>query len=204
VAVACLLAAGASFTESYRAEAGQRHLVPAHVTRVAMPIPPTTITNPATPTTTPASPVVVAPPTHLDIPAVGLSASVVPVGLEGGGQLEMPIPSVAGWYRSGPAPGAVGPAVIVGHVDTFKGPAVFYPLTAVRPGDQVVIVRADHSRARFVITGVTIVKKAAFPTRAVFAPTRTASIRLITCTGTFNVHSRHYVDSLIAWGVATN
>jgi sortase (surface protein transpeptidase) len=111
---------------------------------------------------------------------------------------------MAGWYRLGSAPGAIGPAVIVGHVDTYKGPAVFYRLTAVRPGDQVLVVRADRSRARFVITRVTTVNKAAFPTTAVFAPTPAASIRLITCTGTFNLHSRHYVDSLIAWGVATN
>jgi hypothetical protein len=94
--------------------------------------------------------------------------------------------------------------VIVGHVDNYKGPAIFYRLTAVRAGDEVVVVRADGTRSRFVISAVTVVRKAAFPSTAVFAPTSTASIRLITCTGTFDPRSRHYVDSLIAWGVATN
>jgi sortase (surface protein transpeptidase) len=140
----------------------------------------------------------------LDVPAVGLSARVVPVGLSGQGQLEVPAPTVAGWYRLGPAPGAVGAAVIVGHVDTYTGPAIFYRLTAVRPGDDVVVVRADGSESRFVISGVTVVRKAAFPSKAVFGPTEGAAIRLITCTGPFNPNSRHYLDSLIAWGVPAN
>jgi sortase (surface protein transpeptidase) len=116
--------------------------------------------------------------------------------------MEMPPTAVAGWYRLGPAPGAIGPAVIVGHVDTYKGPAVFYRLTAVRAGDEVDIVRADGTRSRFVISAVTVVQKAVFPSAAVFGPTPTATLRLITCTGTFDLRSRHYVDSLIAWGVA--
>jgi sortase (surface protein transpeptidase) len=94
--------------------------------------------------------------------------------------------------------------VIVGHVDTYKGPAVFYRLTAVRAGDEVVIVRADGTRSTFVLSAVTVVRKAVFPTQEVFAPTPTASIRLITCTGTFDLRSRHYIDSLIAWGVETS
>jgi sortase (surface protein transpeptidase) len=139
----------------------------------------------------------------LDIPAVGLSTRVVPIGLNPEGEIQVPSPSVAGWYRLGPAPGGIGPAVIVGHVDTYTGPAVFYRLTGVRAGDIVDVVRADGSRSRFVISAVTRVKKAAFPSRAVFAPTKEAAIRLITCTGAFNPNTRHYVDSFIAWGVAT-
>jgi sortase (surface protein transpeptidase) len=138
----------------------------------------------------------------LDIPAVGLSAPIVPVGLDGQGEIDVPAPSVAGWYRLGPAPGATGPAVIVGHVDTYTGPAVFYRLTAVRTGEEVDVVRADGSRARFVITAVTQVNKSAFPSQAVFGPTGGSTIRLITCDGPFNPRSHHYVDSLIAWGVA--
>jgi sortase (surface protein transpeptidase) len=114
----------------------------------------------------------------------------------------MPAPALAGWYRRGPAPGAVGPAVIVGHVDTYQGAAVFYRLTGVRTGEDIDVLRADGSHARFVISGVTEVKKTAFPSTAVFGPTSGATIRLITCTGPFNPTSRHYVDSLIVWGVA--
>jgi hypothetical protein len=201
--VACLVAGGASFAEAYRATAGQRHLVPAPVVPVA--VPPTT-TPPTTtpPTTAPrlSLPIKVAPPVQVDIPAVGLAAPVVAVGLDTSRQLDIPAPSLAGWYRLGPAPGAIGPAVIVGHVDTYTGPGVFYRLTAVRTGDEVDIVHAGGARSRFVITAVTVVTKAAFPSAAVFAPTSGPTLRLITCTGAFNPTSRHYVDSLIAWARA--
>jgi sortase (surface protein transpeptidase) len=97
----------------------------------------------------------------------------------------------------------MGPAVLVGHVDSRSGAAVFYRLTAVRAGDEIDVVRADGSRSRFVISGVTVVEKAVFPSDAVFAATPDAAIRLITCTGAFNPRSHHYVDSLIVWGAAT-
>jgi sortase (surface protein transpeptidase) len=114
--------------------------------------------------------------------------------------MKMPAPTLAGWYRLGPAPGALGPAVLAGHVDTYKGPAVFYRLTGIRRGDEVHVVRTDGSRANFIISKVTIVKKTTFPSNAVFGPTDNADIRLITCTGTFDTQTRNYLDSLIAWG----
>jgi hypothetical protein len=196
LAAVCLVVAGACFAEASRS-AGQRHLVPFRAAYT--PVDPTTTTPP---TTAPPIPAPVAPPVAVTIPAVGLSARVVPIGLNAAGQIEMPAPVLAGWYRLGPAPGAVGPAVIVGHVDTYQGAAVFYRLTGVRTGEDIDVLRADGSHARFVISGVTEVKKTAFPSTAVFGPTSGATIRLITCTGPFNPTSRHYVDSLIVWGVA--
>jgi hypothetical protein len=91
----------------------------------------------------------------------------------------------------------------MGHADTYRGPAVFYRLTGVRAGEEIVIIRADGSRAHFLISGVTQLNKTAFPSAAVFGPTPTAALRLITCTGPFSPSSRHYVDSLIVWGIAT-
>ena len=57
----------------------------------------------------------------------------------------------AAWYRLGPAPGQVGPAVIAGHVDTKHSVAVFYYLSRLRPGDQVVITRADGHTVTFTV-----------------------------------------------------
>jgi sortase (surface protein transpeptidase) len=90
--------------------------------------------------------------------------------------------------------------VLVGHVDTYRGPAVFYRLTGVRRGDRVHVVRADGSLATFVISKITIVRKTAFPSNAVFRPTANPAIRLITCTGFFDTQTRHYIDSLVLWG----
>jgi Sortase domain len=201
LAALCLLASVGSAVEAWRSTTGDRHLVPARVPHTASAPVPVATTRPASTRPAPAVPTSVAPPVMVSIPAVGLSARVVPVGLTGTGQMQMPDPSVAGWYRLGPAPGAVGPSVLVGHVDTLRGPGVFYRLTAVHAGDEVVVVRADGSQARFVISGVTVVNKTAFPTSAVFGPTPAAALRLITCTGEFDPSIHHYLDSLIAWGV---
>jgi sortase (surface protein transpeptidase) len=97
----------------------------------------------------------------------------------------------------------VGPAVLVGHVDSRAGPAVFYRLTAVQVGDVVVVVHADGSLARFSISAVTAVRKSRFPTAAVFAPMTQATLRIITCAGTFDPATGHYQDSLIVWATAT-
>src|SRR3954469_6635226 len=193
---ACLMIALGCFALVWR-NAGERHLVP-----FASPIPgesaPASASLPMGPPGT--RDVRARPLVKVSIPAVGLSARVVPVGLTNTGHIDMPHPSVVGWYRPGlPADAASRPAVLIGHVDSQHGPAVFYRLSGVRPGETVNVLRADGSRSRFVISKVTVVSKVNFPTQAVFGPTRRAVIRLITCTGPFDADSG-YADSLIVWG----
>lgn len=136
------------------------------------------------------------------MPAVGLDAAVVPVGIGADGSIDVPAPSVAGWYRLGPSPGADGPSVLVGHVDWTSGPAVFYRLTAARVGEEVLIRHADGSVARFVVDRVTQTAKADFPTDQIFAPTSGPTLRLVTCWGDFDEQTHHYLDSLIVWATA--
>ena len=78
-------------------------------------------------------------PVSIAIAAVGVDARVVPVGLRADGTMEVPAVDLAGWYEPGPRPGEAGPAVIVGHVDSRRGPAVFYRLGELRPGDRIVV-----------------------------------------------------------------
>ena len=132
------------FVQAWRSTAADRHLVPAAVTRIPLPPPPVTAPSVSS-DPTPTMPLTVSRP--VTVRAVGLSAAVVPVGLDGNGQIDVPDPSLAGWYQPGPAPGAIGPAVLVGHVDTRSGGAVFYKLTAARPGDEIDVVRADGSQS---------------------------------------------------------
>jgi Sortase domain len=87
----------------------------------------------------PAAAVGVGTPVSIAIPAIALDARVVPVGLRGDRTMEMPAVDLAGWYELGPRPGAGGPAVIVGHVDSRRGPAVFFRLGELRRGDRVVV-----------------------------------------------------------------
>ena len=208
LAIAAILVGASCFGAAWRSSARGRHLP--NAARVDRP-PAGSRMAPARPSTTSPSILVptpavtsVAPPVRVEVAAVGLSAAIVPVGLTAAGDMEVPAPSLAGWYQLGPAPGAIGPAVLVGHVDSRAGPAVFYRLTALHAGDIVVVVRADGSHTRFVISAVTVIGKAAFPLAAVFAPTAHPELRLVTCTGPFNPKSGHDTDSLLAWGSALN
>jgi len=114
----------------------------------------------------------------------------------------LPVPSLAragdaGWYRFTAVPGRAGNAVIVGHVDTYAGAAVFYDLHLLRPGD-LIYVRMGGGSARFAVRSVTEVPKARFPVSRVFGPARRHQLRLITCGGDFDYAIGHYLDNIVA------
>jgi hypothetical protein len=108
-------------------------------------------------------------------------------------------PAAAGWYRLGPTPGALGPAVIAGHVTWNQVPAIFFDLAQLRPGDVVEVTRGDDRVAVFRITRVRRYEKSEFPTGAVFGPIDHAGLRLITCGGEFDNASHRYSDNVVAF-----
>jgi sortase (surface protein transpeptidase) len=141
-----------------------------------------------------------APPRRLGIPAIGVSAPVIPLGLNPDGTLEVPGAwEQTGWYTGGPEPGERGPAVIAGHVDSTSGPAVFYRLGELRRGSLVSIRRADGTTVRFRVRGLERWPKDDFPTSRVYGPTRDAELRLITCGGSFDSGTGHYRDNTIVY-----
>jgi hypothetical protein len=138
------------------------------------------------------------PPAHIRIPAIGVSAAVVRLGLNRDGSLQVPGDfDVTGWFIGGPAPGETGPAVIAGHIDSRSGPAVFYRLRELRPGDEITVGRADGGSVRFAVGGVAQYPKQAFPTEAVFGPSPDPMLRLITCGGAFDRSQRSYRDNIV-------
>jgi hypothetical protein len=140
------------------------------------------------------------PPERVIIPAIGVDSGLLRLGLNPDHTLSVPTTyKEAGWYQGSAIPGQQGPAVIVGHVDSHAGPAVFYGLRTLVPGDLIWIVRADSSRIRFVVTRLVQYPKAAFPTRLVYGATPRATLRLITCGGQFNHATGHYLDNIIAF-----
>jgi hypothetical protein len=128
------------------------------------------------------------PPVGLDIPSIDVhSTDIVDLGLHGDGSIEVPQDASApGWFTPGPSPGQLGPAVIAGHVDSATGPAVFYRLGQLRPGDRVDVARADGTVAAFSIDRVATYEKDEFPTRDVYGATTRAELRLITCSGEYD------------------
>jgi sortase (surface protein transpeptidase) len=141
-----------------------------------------------------------APPRHIRIRAIGVSAPVIALGLNRDGTLQTPNAwGDTGWYKPGPEPGERGPAVVVGHVDSTTGPAVFYRLRAIRPGNVIRIQRSNSSVIRFRVRRVEHWPKSEFPTSRVYGPTRGAVLRLVTCSGNFDSSTRHYVDNTIVY-----
>ena len=138
------------------------------------------------------------PPVPVEIPAIGVSSSLVRLGLNPDRTMQVPGDfQVAGWFTGGPQPGQLGPAVIAGHVDSRTGPAVFYRLRDLRPGDQIRVVRADRRVVRFEVDSLASYPKRSLPSEAVYGATTAPVLRLITCAGTFDRSSRSYRDNLV-------
>ncbi|MCX4390946.1 class F sortase [Micromonospora peucetia] len=143
-----------------------------------------------------------AEPVDVRIPAIDLRARVIPVGADAEGRLEVPPldqPTLAGWYRHGVSPGETGNAVLVGHVDSAAGPAVFFDLGRLRAGDTVRVTRADASVATFAVDGVGSYPKDRFPTDLVYGPSDATGLRLITCGGRFDRDTGGYVDNVVVF-----
>ena len=141
-------------------------------------------------------------PVRLRIPAIGVATRLVRLGLAPDGTIAAPVRyDAAGWYAAGPRPGQPGPAVILGHVDTTSGPAVFYRLAALHTGDAVVVDRADGTAVRFRVSGRLQVAKSAFPAELLYAPTLAPVLRLVTCGGSFDSTTGHYRDNVVVTAV---
>ncbi len=127
-------------------------------------------------------------PTRIRIPVLQVDAPVTGLGLGAGGQLEAPSDTdrnLAGWYRGGVTPGQRGTAIMAGHVDTRRGPAVFYRLGTLRKGDQLEVTGADRGSAFFVVDAVEVYRKKDFPDAKVYGAAPGSQLRIITCGGGF-------------------
>lgn len=141
-------------------------------------------------------------PTTLAIPSLSLQAAVLPVGLDHNGAIEAPPMArshEAGWYADGPTPGQYGAAVIVGHVDDAYGPAVFYHLDRLRPGDRIEITRRDGEVTNFEVTGIRTYDKLALPIDEVYGDADRPELRLITCGGRWVGGETGYADNVVVF-----
>jgi Sortase domain len=139
-------------------------------------------------------------PVRLEIGRIGVSTGLQRLGRARDGTVEVPSEwGVAGWYAGGTRPGDPGSAVILGHVDSKSGPAVFYRLRELRPGDLVEVVQAGGTRVRFAVERTEQVDKERFPTADVYYPTLTPRLRLVTCGGSFDPATGHYRSNVIVY-----
>jgi sortase family protein len=169
--------------------------LPAPTTSTSRSIPAISATPPAMLTGVPRS-----VPLQLSIPAIKVRTQLVRLGLNPDGTLQVPTDfSVAGWYALGSSPGEPGAAVIVGHVDSKQGPAVFYGLGELAPGSLVHIALADQAEVVFRVYAVREYAKTAFPTSLVYGATPGPELRLVTCGGQFDALTGHYLDNVVVF-----
>jgi len=145
-------------------------------------------------------------PVSISIPAIAVTSKLMQVGLNADGTIQVPplndppFTNEAAWYKYSPTPGQPGPSIIEGHVDSAsEGPSVFFRLGALKPGDLVNVILADRQVAVFKITAVRQYPKSQFPTSTVYGFTSYASLRLITCGGSFDEQSGSYTSNVVAF-----
>ena len=147
-------------------------------------------------------------PVAVDIPAIGVHARLLHLGVNRNGTLQVPSlttrASEAAWYKYSATPGQIGSSVIEGHVDTIRGPAVFFRLGALRPGNRIDVRLADGITAVFRVTGVRRYVKSHFPAKVIYRTRGFAALHLITCGGAFNYKTRNYLSSIVVFAALTS
>ncbi|WP_435820951.1 class F sortase [Micromonospora musae] len=141
-------------------------------------------------------------PAELSINTIDVRAPVHSVGIAEDGSIGVPDAGraqEAGWYDQGPTPGQYGPAVIVGHVDTTSGPAVFHDLKQLRAGDRVEVTREDGTVAVFEVNSVQRFDKNELPVEEVFRDFSRPNLRLITCGGRWVGGATGYADNVVVF-----
>ena len=143
-------------------------------------------------------------PVAVSISRIGVRSTLVELGIDAAGAMEVPQdPALAGWFSQGAAPGALGPAIIAGHVTWDGAPAVFHRLGTVRRGDEVTVTRKDGNTAIFTVTRVARFAKSESPSRAVYGAIDHAGLRLITCGGTYDAARHRYLDNVVVFAKLT-
>lgn len=165
------------------------------------------VSSRVTTTTKPQAPnIVLAPavsrsiPVHLTIPAIGVSVGLSQLGLNRDHTVSVPKNyRVPGWYKYGPAPGQKGSAVILGHVDSYRRPAVFYRLAKLRLHDRVIVKLRNGRILHFSVIGMRMYSKKNFPDHVVYGPRNYSALQLVTCGGVFDTKTGHYLSNIVVF-----
>lgn len=137
---------------------------------------------------------------HLSIPKINLSVSLSVLGLNKNGTVQVPASfHEPGWYKNGPSPGQEGSAVILGHVDSYRGPGVFYKLADLRPGNRITVTLANGKKVTFSVIGLREYEKSAFPDKLVYGPRTYSALQLVTCGGVFDTATGHYLSNIVVF-----
>jgi sortase (surface protein transpeptidase) len=139
-------------------------------------------------------------PTSLKINSIGIETDLTIVGRNSDGTLTVPKEfDTAGWYELSPTPGELGPAIITGHVDSYKGPAVFWRLGQVQVGSSIEVIREDGTVVTFIVEQVKQFDQNNFPTEEVYGNIDHVGLRLITCGGIYSRTTQSYSHNTVVY-----
>ncbi len=139
-------------------------------------------------------------PARISIPDARVDAVVDPVrGTDDG--IEVPDVGRAGWFDAGPRPGEPGRSIVVGHLDSRKGPGLFARVPSLPAGARIAVTDSRGSVHDYAVVGVTTVEKSKFPERAVYGPSKQPVLVLITCGGPYRP-GEGYRDNVLVYARA--
>jgi Sortase domain len=140
-------------------------------------------------------------PVRLRVPAIGLDVLLGPtLGVDPDGVVQVPVGTTQpGWFRLGPTPGQLGSSVILGHVDSYLGPGVFFLLRTLAPGDQIDVDLADGVTAQFTVNTVAMYSKMSFPAQRVYGSHGASALQLVTCGGVFDSKTGSYLSNIVVF-----
>ncbi|MGG1639969.1 class F sortase [Paenibacillus sp. NRS-1782] len=144
-------------------------------------------------------------PRKIDIPAVRIHSIIEPVTYLKNGQMGVPDNTDrVGYLSTGILPGAAGNAIMDGHVDTYTGPAVFYPLKKLKRGDFVYVTGDEGCKLQFVVEEVKFYLTSEAPIQTIFGPTEEHRLNLITCAGRYSRSKKEHEGRLVVFTKLTH
>jgi hypothetical protein len=145
-------------------------------------------------------------PVKINIPKINVQAPFGnPLGIMKNGEVEVPKDyDEVGWYKYGPVPGSLGPAVVLGHVDSKTGPAVFYSIGQLAVGDEIIITLSDGREETFLIEHSELYEQGSFPTISVYGDIDYAGLRLVTCSGQYDKKVKRYSHNRVIFARLKN
>jgi sortase (surface protein transpeptidase) len=147
-----------------------------------------------------AKPIARSVPIHLAIPKIGVSVRLSVLGLNRKGTVSIPTNfAVPGWYKGDRSPGQKGSAVILGHVDSTNGPAIFYKLDKLGLGNRIDITLRNGKKLVFAVIGIRMFQKTNFPDRLVYGARTYPALQLVTCGGIFDPSTGHYLSNIVVF-----
>jgi sortase (surface protein transpeptidase) len=139
-------------------------------------------------------------PLTLRIPALGMSVPLLSLGENADGTVQVPtVTTQPGWFRLGVTPGEIGSAVILGHVDSYLGPGIFFKLRTLASGDQVDVDLTDGDTAQFTVDSVAEYSKVSFPAQRVYGSDGSSALQLVTCGGVFDHQTGSYLSNIVVY-----